>query len=319
MQRISKLFLGAAISAALLMTACTRTSSQDTRSPDEIAEAAIAAAKASTGIGEPVVWTLADEDTTLHIVGTVHLLRPGVEWQTEAITNALTSADTLVFEADVNSQDAAADMMQFIARKGMFTDGRQLTSLMDAEEQAELNTALESLDLPLGAVQTMRPWFAAINLSVLQIQKDGYDPNAGVENVLERIGHAQGKKFEYLETIDEQLGRLAGLPDDEQVAFLISSVESIEDGAKMLDILVDEWVDGDVDGLAILLSNPDIVGSEDVYDALLRSRNEDWVPKIKAMLDEPGTRLIAVGAGHLAGEDSVIKLLREDGLTVTGP
>lgn len=310
-------FMLAFAALSLALSGCSKSAD-----PADIAAStneAIAAAKASTGVGEPVIWTLSDEDTTLYILGTVHLLRPDVVWRTEAIDDALTAADTIVFEADVNSQAAAADMMRFIAEEGMFTDGRQLTSLMNEAETAELNEALESLDLPLGAVQTMKPWFAAINLSVLQIQKDGYDPEAGVESILEAEATADGKAFAYLETVEQQLGRLARLPDDEQVAFLVSSVESIDEGADMLDLLVDEWADGDIKGLGILLANPDIIGSDEVYDALLKERNEDWVPLIKAMLEEPGTRLIAVGAGHLAGEDSVITMLRNDGLTVDGP
>jgi uncharacterized protein YbaP (TraB family) len=128
-----------------------------------------------------------------------------------------------------------------------------------------------------------------------------------------------GKSFAYLETVDDQLGRLAGLPNDVQVDFLISSAESIDEGAQMLDALVDEWADGDVTGLGLLLANPDMMGSDEVYDALLKERNETWAPKIAAMLETPGTRLIAVGAGHLAGDDSVIAMLRADGFEVTGP
>jgi hypothetical protein len=87
----------------------------------------------------------------------------------------------------------------------------------------------------------------------------------------------------------------------------------------VLDTLVSEWVDGDVHGIGLLMSNPDMMGSDDVYDALLKSRNEIWVGKIEAMLEEPGTRLIAVGAGHLAGEDSVIEMLEAKGYEVEGP
>ncbi|WP_340692702.1 TraB/GumN family protein, partial [Hyphomonas sp.] len=92
-----------------------------------------------------------------------------------------------------------------------------------------------------------------------------------------------------------------------------------DEGAAMLDALVDEWADGDVNGLGLLLANPDMMGSEEVYDALLKERNETWAPQIAAMLETPGTRLIAVGAGHLAGDDSVIAMLRADGFEVTGP
>ncbi|MAN45336.1 MAG: hypothetical protein CMF04_03915 [Hyphomonas sp.] len=184
-------------------------------------EAALAEAKASRGSGEPALWTLRDEDTTLYIMGTVHLLRPDLKWRSDAIDTALEEADTVVFEADVTSQQAASEMMRFISSKGMFTDGRQLTSLLSEVEQAELQKALDHLGLPLGAVQPMKPWWAAVNLSVMQIQQEGFDPNSGVEKVIELEAVADGKSFAYLETIDEQLGRLAGMPEDEQVDFLI--------------------------------------------------------------------------------------------------
>lgn len=286
---------------------------------DAAAEAALAAARASRGPGTPAVWVVSDEDTTLYIMGTVHLLRPGLEWRSDEINAAMEAADTLVFEADVSSPEAGAEMMKFVRDKGLFANGGQLTNLLDDAEKLELQAALDYVGLPLGAVQNMRPWFAAINLSVMQMQKDGFDPGSGVEQVLMAEGREDGKDFAYLETVDEQLGRLASLPDDVQVDFLISSAESIDEGADMLDTLVDEWADGDVNGLGVLLANPEMMGSDAIYDALLKDRNEIWAPKIAAMLDAPGTRLIAVGAGHLAGDDSVIAILREQGLEVTGP
>lgn len=286
---------------------------------EAIYEKALADAEASHGAGEPAVWTLADKDTTIHLIGTVHLLRPDLDWRSADIDAALAEADTLVFEADVTSREAGVEMMRFVSENAIFTDGRQLTSLLNEAETAELQHALDYLDYPLGAFQTFRPWYAAINLSVLQMQKDGFDPEAGVEQVLEREGRAAGKRFAYLETIDQQLGRFAALPDEEQIDFLISSAEDIEEGTEVLDILVNEWEDGDVAGLGLLLSNPEMMGSHAIYDALLKDRNEDWVPKIEAMLDEPGNVLIAVGAGHLAGKDSVIEMLRADGYEVEGP
>jgi uncharacterized protein YbaP (TraB family) len=286
---------------------------------DAAVAAALAEAKASRGAGEPAVWVLRDADTTLYIMGTVHLLRPEVAWRSDEIDAALAAADTLVLEADTTSPAAGPAMMRFVREEGLFSDGGQLTNLLDPTETVELQDALDYVGLPLGSVQPMRPWFAAVNLSVMQMTKDGFDPNAGVEQVLVAEAVRDGKALAYLETVDDQLGRLAGLPDSVQVDFLMTSVESIDESAVMLDAMVDEWIDGDVTGLGLLLANPAMIGSDEIYDALLKSRNEIWAPKIAAMLDTPGTRLIAVGAGHLAGDDSVIALLRQQGFEVTGP
>ena len=334
MRRVSLAMTGAALALAFSLSGCgpkadapgpaPAEQSAESRAAELEAQkaayaAALAEAEASRGAGMPALWTLSDEDTTLYMLGTVHLLRPDLDWRSDAIDAAFAEADTVVFEADVTSQAAASEMMRFISTEGMLEGGQQLTSLLDEVERGELQKALDHVGMPLGAVQPMQPWWAAVNLSVLQIQKEGYDPNSGVEMVLGAEARAAGKSLAYLETIEEQLGRFADLPMDVQVDFLIGSAESIEEGGDVLDTLVSEWVDGDVHGIGLLMANPDMMGSDEVYDALLKSRNEIWVGKIEAMLDTPGTRLIAVGAGHLAGEDSVIDMLEARGHTVEGP
>lgn len=333
MRKFSTVMTGAAMALLLGVAACgpdegadkpiSRDESADRAAQLEAQKAAyedaLAEAEASRGAGEPALWTLSDEDTTLYIFGTVHLLRPDLDWRSDEMDSAFAEADTVVFEADVTSQAAASEMMKFISSEGMLEGGQQLSSLLSELERAELQKALDHVGLPLGAIEPFRPWWAAVNLSVLQIKKEGFDPNSGVETVLGAEARAAGKSFAYLETIDEQLGRLANMPTDVQVDFLVSSAESIEEGGDVLDTLVSEWVDGDVHGIGLLMSNPDMMGSDEVYEALLKSRNEVWVGKIEAMLDEPGTRLIAVGAGHLAGEDSVIEMLEAKGYEVEGP
>ena len=312
MRRVSLAMTGAALALAFSLSGCGPKADAPGPAPaEQSAEsraaqleaqkaayaAALAEAEASRGAGTPALWTLSDEDTMLYMLGTVHLLRPDLDWRSDAINAAFAEADTVVFEADVTSQAAASEMMRFISTEGMLEGGQQLTSLLDEVERGELQKALDHVGMPLGAVQPMQPWWAAVNLSVLQIQKEGYDPNSGVEMVLGAEARAEGKSLAYLETIEEQLGRFAALPMDVQVDFLI----------------------GDVHGIGLLMANPDMMGSDEVYDALLKSRNEIWVGKIEAMLDTPGTRLIAVGAGHLAGEDSVIDMLEARGHTVEGP
>ena len=285
----------------------------------ELEAAALEAATASRGSGAPALWTMQDEDTTIHLLGTVHLLRPGLEWQSPEIEAAISSADKVVFEADTSSPDAQRELMKFYTTQGFYTDGTQLTAMLSETETAELEAALEKVGLPIEALLPHRPWMAAVNISVKQMLDEGFDPEAGVEQVIEREALEQGADFAYLETVEQQLGGLAGLSNCDQVDFLMATVDGIGEGAEALDLLVEEWVDGDVTGLGLMMANPEMLGSQPIYDVMMTDRNVRWVPQITAMLDEPGTILIAVGAGHLAGEDSVIKMLRDEGYTVEGP
>lgn len=281
--------------------------------------AALDAASASRGSGAPALWTMRDEDTTIYLLGTVHLLRPELDWQTPEIEAAIAAAGTVVFEADTTSPEAQRALMKFYTTQGFFTDGGQLTNFLSDSETAELEAALEKVGLPIEALLPHRPWMAAVNISVKQMLDEGFDPDAGVEQVIERAARAHGADFAYLETVEEQLGGLAGLGYCEQVDFLMATVDGIGEGAGALDLLIEEWADGDVTGLGLMMANPEMLGSQPIYDVMLTERNERWVPQITAMLDEPGTILIAVGAGHLAGDDSVIKMLRAEGFEVAGP
>ncbi|MEL7481302.1 MAG: TraB/GumN family protein [Pseudomonadota bacterium] len=282
-------------------------------------EAAVDAAEASSGPGEPAIWSLSDEDTTVYLFGTIHLLRPETEWRTEAFDEAFGAADTLVLEVDATSPEAQAETARLMPALGLFTDGQTLTGVLNDEEEAIVAEAASKFGIQLNGVNQLKPWLVSLQLGLTQIQSEGYDPNSGLELILTNEAQASGKTFGYLETLEDQLQALGGAPIEDQVDGLIFTARTIESGAEMLDTLVSEWSDGDVDGLGVLIAEPAMMGSDAGYEALLVNRNRNWVPQIKAMLDEPGVKFVAVGAAHLAGPDSVVTMLRDEGLTVEGP
>ncbi len=282
-------------------------------------DAGIDPVSASEGPGTPALWTLSDEDTTIYIFGTVHLLKPELEWRTPEFDAALASIDTLYTEADVLSPDAQAEAQTLVMDLGMLDGGETLTAILDDAEEKEVMEALDIVGLPMAALDPMEPWMASMTLNQVAVMQQGYTPGAGVESVLIGEAQAAGKELAYFETIEEQLNFFANLPDEDQVDFLVAIAELIEDEPDVLDRLVAEWAEGDVQGLGDMMADPGAFGSQRVYDVLLVERNRNWIPQIEAILEEPGTVMVAVGAGHLAGDDSVIAMLRDKGYEVTGP
>ncbi|MEL6569397.1 MAG: TraB/GumN family protein [Pseudomonadota bacterium] len=333
MTNLSKCLLGA--SALILLSACGTGASDDaSTAPTSDAEAqpigdTTTQPSASAGdtarddippFGEPPVWTLADEDTTVHLFGTVHILKPETKWRTETLDSVLTEADALYFEADVSSPEAAAEMARIVPQLGVFQDGTKLTDLLDADELKEVEEAATLIGVPMQAIEPMKPWLATVQMSVLALQKQGYAADSGVETVLTGLAKEQDIPLRYLESATEQLNFFADLPLEDQVEFLVASAIQIEDDPNMLDKLVEEWAEGDVDDLAAIMAEPDVMGSDAVYDILIVERNQNWVQQIKTLMDaEEGTFLMAVGAAHLAGDDSVVEMLRADGIDVSGP
>jgi len=322
MTHFSRLLLAGSAVLALTLSGCqakteTPAPMAGDMSKEELVammQSAMADAKATSGSGSPAMWTFSDEDTTVNILGTVHLLKPDVVWKSPTITDALSKADTLVLEADVSSPESQTATQKVAMEYAAFGEGESLTGTLDDEDEALVKEALEARGIPIANVDQLKPWMISLQLAIMQMTQAGYDPMSGVETVL--LTESSDKKLVYLESAESQIKAIGGAPIEEQVQGLIAQLSTMELGQEYLDTLVAEWADGDVKGVGEMMANPAIFGTKDAYDALLTNRNRNWIPGIKALLDEPGNKLVAVGAGHLAGPDSVVGMLEKEGIKV---
>ena len=263
--------------------------------------------------GGPALWVVRDADSTLYLFGTVHVLRPTTLWRWVAIEEAFESSDRLVLE--ISNPDDQAAMVPLIQQHGL-SPGRPLSSLLNAEERARLDAAAQAMGASGAALDPMRPWLAALTLSVAPLTRAGYDPQSGVELVLKARAAAAGKEIGGFETIDEQVRILAGFPEADQLAFLRSTLADFETATTDLDRLVEAWAEGDVRAIDRLGVQPMRRADRSVYEALLVKRNANWADQIETMLEGSGTVFIAVGAAHLAGGDSVQAMLDRRGVEV---
>jgi uncharacterized protein YbaP (TraB family) len=262
----------------------------------------------------PALWVVRDADSTIYLFGTVHVLRPTTAWGSFRVDAAFDSADQIWFE--ISNPDDQAAIVPLIQQHGMSPD-RPLSSLLTAEEMTALNAAAAAAGMPAGQIDVFRPWFAGLALSMAPLIKAGYDPQSGVELVLKARAEAAGKPIQGLETIDKQIGILAGMPEADQLAFLRSLLESWEDATVELDRMVGAWASGDVASLEEIAIDEMQSETPELYEALLVRRNTDWANQIETMLEGSGTVFIAVGAAHLAGDDSVQEILGDRGVTVS--
>jgi len=275
--------------------------------------AAPAAVPAAQGDG-PALWVIKDDDSTLYLFGTVHVLRPTTAWGSPKVDAAFDASQNVIFE--ISNPDDQAAIQPLIGQYGVSPD-RPLSSLLTAEEIAELNTAAQTIGATAAQLDPLRPWLVGLTLSVAPLMRAGYDPQSGVETILKARAEAAGKPISGFETIDEQVRILATLSEETQVAFLRATLESYEDATTELDALVAAWAAGDVEGIERLGVDEMRSASEEIYQALLARRNANWADQIQTLLAGSGTTFIAVGSAHLAGDDSVQEILEDRGVTVT--
>ena len=191
-----------------------------------------------------------------------------------------------------------------------------LSSLLTADEFADLDAAAQTMGATAAQLDPMRPWLAGLTLSVAPLTKAGYDPKSGVELILKSRAEAAGKPIHGFETIDEQVRILAGLPEADQVDFLRATLEDFDEAVTLLDGLVTAWSGGDVDELDRIVVKEMKTDAPAAYDALLVRRNANWTAQIETLLKGSGTAFIVVGAAHLAGADSVQSMLEARGVDV---
>ena len=260
----------------------------------------------------PALWKVADEDTTIYLFGTVHVLPTDIDWYKGKIADALGSSDKLVTEIYMVPGTEAKIQAAF-KDKGTLPAGETLRGLLTDEQKTEYEAAMASIGIPANALDQLKPWLASINIAAVPLLKAGYSPDSGVEKVLEAKagGIARGE----LESIDFQVGAFDSLPMTSQVNFMMETANGIDLIVPGLDSLIKEWVEGNPEGLATLMNE----GFSDpvVAETLLYSRNRNWAEWIDTRLDTPGTIFIAVGAGHLAGNHSVQEVLETRGIATT--
>lgn len=271
-----------------------------------------AEAAAITTAQGPAMWKVADDDTTIYLFGTVHVLPEGLDWYDATIADALTGSDIMFTEIPMDAASEAA-MQQLTMTTGMLPAGTTLRSLLTPEQTATYEAALAKLGAPAAAFDPFKPWLAGLTLSILPLMQQGYTPGAGVEKVL--LSKVGDKPQGALETAEFQLGIFDGMEQSAQISFMMEAAAGMDEVKPMLDSMVTEWAKGDADALAAIMNE----GMTDpaVAEALLYSRNANWADWIDTRLDTPGSVFIAVGAGHLAGAKSVQDYLAEKGITVT--
>ena len=265
-------------------------------------------------IAHPALWVVKDADTTIYLFGTVHLMPSDASWHDPTLDQAMADSRTLYIEL---TDDDPANMTALVLRYGMDAT-HPLSSQLSQSEAHRLDLLANKLGVP-GGMQTlnvMRPWLAALTLAVTPLLKAGLDPEHGVDKQLKAQMSAAGKPVLGLETAEQQIRFLADLPRPVELALLRSTMRDADQGAFRLTELIDAWKAGDVDAIA-RIGNDDMRRREPrLYQLLLVQRNQVWATKIAAMLQQPGTVFIAVGAAHLAGPDSVQAQLHKLGVEV---
>lgn len=260
----------------------------------------------------PAIWKVSDADSSVWIFGSIHLLPPDTDWRTDQFDQLLTKADRIYFETDLGPA-AQASIIALTMQRGFSSDGRLLNEKIDAKTMGKVRTMAEAVNVPVSTLLAMEPWMAASTLSLSAMVQAGYDPNVGVDPLLQNEIPVERQGF--LESAEEQMEAIAGGSPEEHLQMLEATLAGGQQAVALIDEMKDAWLAGSADGLGdIFLAELGAYG-DGFTKRLVTDRNANWTEQISRMLESNEEAFIVVGAGHMVGEDSVILMLEKAGFS----
>jgi uncharacterized protein len=261
----------------------------------------------------PAMWEVRDRDTRIYLFGSMHVLQPGVKWRTPAFDRAYARADKVWLETRADADPA--EVRALVDRYGV-DPGRSLTEKLPPRTVAALKAALEREGASIDHVDRLRPWAAAMMLSVLPMTQQGASVQSGADAAVTRQARAADKPVASFETLEQQIRMFAALPEAVEVQYLDDVAAETLSPPRHGVALQRAWLRGDMDRLGPLVIDVMKRDRPALYDTLLKRRNLDWARTLEAEMARPGVRLVAVGALHMAGDDGLPALMRARGFRV---
>lgn len=272
----------------------------------------------------PLLWKVSDADNSVYLLGSFHLLRPGDYPLSPDVDAAFADSRSILFEIPPDEM-ASPELALHMQQRGLRKDGTSLDADLDASVRAKLAAwlgtnagRLQQAGLTPASIQMLKPWMAALMVSLFEMDKAGLEPSLGLDTHFAAKAKANGKPTGGLETGADQIALLDAMDAHEQVQFLDEALTDSVSGTDELESLHAAWRRGDAamlwNGMAARMKRdyPDLFQHIDV------ARNNAWLPRIRARLQAPGrdNTLVVVGALHLLGSDGVVEKLRAKGYRV---
>jgi uncharacterized protein YbaP (TraB family) len=261
------------------------------------------------------LWSVETEKNTVYLLGAIHLLRRASYPLPDAIEKIYDCCNIVVFETDIDKQNDLK-LQNLMRQRGMYPKGQTLSGNISSQTYRLLGEKLSAAGLKASSFEQFKPWFAAIAVSGMELQRLGFDPALGIDRHFFDRAKRDRKKLVFLETNEYQINLFAGLNRGKQEMLLRQMLKEIDVIEGMFSDIIDSWQSGNAQKLDSILdiSFRDYPG---IYDQFIIKRNRRWIRKIEKLMNQRDDVLVIVGAGHLAGRESIIDLLQRKGYKVT--
>lgn len=278
-----------------------------------------AVALASLSANAQLLWKVSGNGAKAdsYLFGTHHVAPLSLLDSIKGVMPALEGAEVMMGEVDMVSDPA--QMQQISMQYAMAPADSTLSKVFTAEQIAQIDSVLGKYtggQLSCAMLEMVKPALVSTQLAMLQTMTafPGFNPAEQLDQTIQNVATANGKKIEGLESIESQFQLLLGNPISEQAKDLLEAVGKDGESIEKAQQLADAYMTQDLKKIEDLMFNdPD--SDPETMDRLITNRNNAWVEILKGKVTEQPV-FVAVGVGHFVGEKGLINQLRQAGFTV---
>jgi len=279
-----------------------------------------------TPVTNSLLWAISGNGLTdtSYLYGTIHMIGKDDFFLTDATKKAFDSSEKVVFE--INLEDMNDMMSQLgLLMKSFMAGGQTLKDLLSADEYKLVKTHFEEKGFTSfiwNMMERVKPMFLSMMTS-MDLAGDNPNPMASEDMVsyeMELMERAkeQEKPMGGLETAEYQMSMFDSIPYEAQAKMLLESIvspDTTQSAEGEMEKMVRLYKTQDINGM-IAMFDEDTEGIGKYEEFLLLNRNRNWIPVMRGMMSKQPT-FFGVGAGHLAGEEGVVNLLKKAGFTLS--
>lgn len=258
-----------------------------------------------------LLWkiTSPDKKTISYIYGTIHVIEKELFKFPSKLQKLIIASDTIVLEL------AGAGNQQEI-QKHIFLKNETLQDFFNEDQQDSINVWVKSnLGLNKDDFWDYMGMYKPFIIAETILLHSFLDRNVSYEKEIDQIVRKiKNKNTAGLETVEEQMSLFDSLSRYEQAKLVLDAIKNEASNKNVLNKLQKAYVDQNLDELFELISS-DSSYSPIPYKKLISERNEKWISELNNLFSNYKS-FVAVGAGHLPGEDGLINLLRKKGYNV---